>query len=227
MVTLDTGFLEGTTAAFQKPVLGTVSGTGPVSADFCGMNSRAVTMTGRQAVLVHLTMLWAQTFQWNGMVKWWDHVFTFQTQHEKKHLKSQKGWKSLSDNDSVASNSRKTSLPSLVNKQFLIAGFEWDNYKKYDQIKFATLTWEAEIDPKLATQDMDPLNALCRTIIENNLQWLQIHQSWEQRNAKKLWDRISRGSILIYKWSGWARVLLLHVWCGPAASASSGNWLEM
>lgn len=63
MVTLDTGFLEGTTAAFQKPVLGTVSGTGPVSADFCGMNSRAVTMTGRQAVLVHLTMLWAQTFQ--------------------------------------------------------------------------------------------------------------------------------------------------------------------
>lgn len=48
------------------------------------------------------------------------HLYSFQTQDEKKLIQNlRKGRQDLSDNDSVASG-QKTSLPSLVNKLYLI-----------------------------------------------------------------------------------------------------------
>lgn len=57
-VTLDTVFSSGDHGCFLKARVGTVSGTWPVSADICRMDS----------VLFHLAMFWAQMFQQNRMV---------------------------------------------------------------------------------------------------------------------------------------------------------------
>lgn len=80
-------------------------------------------MTGQQAMLVqsHHVLDSHIPMQWDDYREG-DHVFTVQSQDEKKcTTKSEKGWTKPFDSDSVASNPRQTSLSSLVHKLFLIA----------------------------------------------------------------------------------------------------------